>query len=119
MVKLHLKRTPEEEAMHQLRKKRRKEQKRTRTESSSMAANREDQSFRDKMADAFADEERLDAVEADMNNFQHVPKRWRTSSGKYYMGGSKYDMEEETEINDDPRFARYDMPRERHPDPPV
>lgn len=142
MPKLHLKRTPEEEALHRLRKKERKEVKRKRrhhhthddTELGSshsrkrrrtaddpleperkwassdedeeqygpqpaastsysshtsrrhkpdedqLRAEMEDMQFREKLFDAFADDERLDSLEARLNDFAHVPERWRTTS---------------------------------------
>lgn len=36
--------------------------------------------FREKLFDAFADDERLDSLEARLNDFAHVPGRWRTAS---------------------------------------
>ncbi|KAG5342629.1 hypothetical protein C0989_012134 [Termitomyces sp. Mn162] len=127
MPKLRLKRTPEEEAAHQLRKQQRKEQKRKRkhehdyrsqkrhqpdsrpwassdeepplnserepgpshhtdgsrnTDYESIRADLEEQHFRERLFDAFADDERLDSLEARFNDFAHVPGRWRTDGGK-------------------------------------
>jgi hypothetical protein len=44
--------------------------------------------FRDKLADAFGEDEgdawsRMDSVEADMNQYAHVPNRWRSGSARY------------------------------------
>ncbi|KAJ3570294.1 hypothetical protein NP233_g4500 [Leucocoprinus birnbaumii] len=36
--------------------------------------------FREKMFDAFADDERLDSLEARLNDYAHVPDRWRTGT---------------------------------------
>jgi len=36
--------------------------------------------FRERLSDAFADDERLDSLEARLNDFTHVPDRWRSSS---------------------------------------
>lgn len=139
MPKLHLKRTPEEEARHRLHKKERKEAKRKRqhhntydttepgtsysrkrqrpttqeerkwassdedeeqygpqpapsasysTQSSrhhkpdedKLRAEEEELRFKERLFDAFADDERLDSLEAKLNDFAHVPDRWRTSS---------------------------------------
>lgn len=38
--------------------------------------------FRAKMFDAFADDERLDSLEARLNDYAHVPGHWRTESSK-------------------------------------
>ncbi|KAJ3975809.1 hypothetical protein EV361DRAFT_865133 [Lentinula raphanica] len=126
MPKLHLKRTPEEEALRRLRKKEKKEAKRRKKEdhygpSSSSSKRRhreaavgeeftdqqwdstegdeefigprpgpsnyqadyetlraeiEEQRFREKMALAFEDDERLDSIEARFNSFAHVPAHW-------------------------------------------
>lgn len=52
----------------------------------------EEERFREKMFGAFQDDERLDAVEAKMNDYAHVPRRWRDDGvrlGKSsYAGGS-------------------------------
>ncbi|KXN87494.1 hypothetical protein AN958_08799 [Leucoagaricus sp. SymC.cos] len=45
-----------------------------------LRAEMEDMRFREKMFDAFADDERLDSLEARFNDFAHVPDRWKTSS---------------------------------------
>ncbi|KAG6850859.1 hypothetical protein H0H93_007477 [Arthromyces matolae] len=128
MPKLRLKRTPEEEAAHQLRKRQRREKKRERRhkpesnhESSRPWASSDDelrhtsdrnpgresserpdtfdyaskhpdldeQDFREKLFDAFADDERLDSVEAQFNDFAHVPGRWRPDGDK--PGKAVYD----------------------------
>ena len=39
----------------------------------------EQEMFRQKMFDAMGDDERLDSIEAQFNDFAHVPDRWRTS----------------------------------------
>jgi hypothetical protein len=137
MPKLRLKRTPEEEAAHRLRKQEKKQTgrkrghhyndtepgtsthsgKRRRTEVESerkwsssdeneeygpqpasstgsygytswqhepvqeeMRAEMEEMRFREKLFDAFADDEKLDALEARMNDFVHIPDRWKTAS---------------------------------------
>lgn len=55
----------------------------------------EEERFREKMFGAFQDDERLDAVEANMNDYAHVPRRWRedgVSTGKKaYAGGGGSD----------------------------
>jgi hypothetical protein len=40
----------------------------------------ENQVFKEKMFDALGDDERLDSVEARLNDYAHVPDRWRTES---------------------------------------
>ncbi|KAF8070725.1 hypothetical protein FPV67DRAFT_1039433 [Lyophyllum atratum] len=145
MPKLRLKRTPDEEAAHQLRKKQRREakskrkhgvadnfgepsRKRSRQEDSSsrpwassdeepqvdndlepgpssaqnypsnsvtpdyekLRAEIEEKRFREKMFGAFEDDERLDSLEAQLNDFAHVPGRWR-SDGRSKPGKPVYD----------------------------
>ena len=126
--KLKLKRTPEEEAEHLLRKEQKREKKRKREQgqykSSSkryhsedvpsrkwassdededvcgpqqatssrshkypsdydaLKAEIEEQMFREKMFDALGDDERLDSVEAQFNDFAHVPDHWRSDKRK-------------------------------------
>ncbi|KAJ7188677.1 hypothetical protein C8R46DRAFT_1205818 [Mycena filopes] len=130
MPKLHLKRTPQEEADHRARKRRKHDSKRPRkspecgshdadkptrkwdssdsdrddevygpqppqpqggpsseplySESSykpdydAIRAELEEARFREKMAGAFDDDDRLDSLETRMNDYAHVPGRWRT-----------------------------------------
>ncbi|KAJ7039026.1 hypothetical protein C8F04DRAFT_1209152 [Mycena alexandri] len=131
MPKLHLKRTPQEEADHRAHKKRKRDSQRVRKspdasgnhnadkptrkwdssdsdgddqmygpqppqpeagpsskplypESSykpdydAIRAELEEARFREKMAGAFDDDDRLDSLEARMNDYAHVPDRWRT-----------------------------------------
>ncbi|KAF7782697.1 hypothetical protein Agabi119p4_2073 [Agaricus bisporus var. burnettii] len=139
MPKLHLKRTPEEAALHELRKKEKREGKRRRRDRGSyhdlesesaharkhsraselgqeperkwassdedeeqygpkpasssnsyasgshkpdrdqLEAEKDDLRFKERLFDAYADDERLDSLEARMNDFAHVPDRWRTA----------------------------------------
>jgi len=142
--KLKLKRTPEEEAEHLLRKEQKREKKRKREQgqykSSSkryhsedvpsrkwassdeeevcgpqqatssrshkypsnydaLKAEIEEQMFREKMFDALGDDERLDSVEAQFNDFAHVPDHWRSDKGK--AKARVYD--DEGPLNLDPR----------------
>ncbi|KAG6841412.1 hypothetical protein C0991_011306 [Blastosporella zonata] len=139
MPKLRLKRTPEEEATHQLRKQQRKQEKRKRKHENhhhhhpekrhrpepderpwassddeppldcdrepgpshahnhgfrnpnyeKIRAELEEQQFRQKMFEAFEDDERLDSLEARLNDFAHVPGRWRADGSK--PGKAVYD----------------------------
>ncbi|KAG6889100.1 hypothetical protein C0992_006428 [Termitomyces sp. T32_za158] len=149
MPKLRLKRTPEEEAAHQLRKQQRKEHKRkhkhehvdkshkrhrpdsrlwaSSDEESPLTSDRqpgsshshgfknpdyesiradlEEQQFREKLSDAFADDERLDSLEARFNDFAHVPGRWRTDGvklGKPVYSDSEWGQDEFLKV--DPRY---------------
>ncbi|OSC98787.1 hypothetical protein PYCCODRAFT_1417115 [Trametes coccinea BRFM310] len=54
----------------------------------------EEMRFRDKLYEAMGDDERLDSVEASMNSYSHIPRRWR--------GGGMERMEDD--LNIDPRF---------------
>jgi hypothetical protein len=42
----------------------------------------EEERFREKMWGAFEDDERLDGVEARLNDFAHIPNRWRDDGGR-------------------------------------
>jgi hypothetical protein len=42
----------------------------------------EEERFREKMWGAFEDDERLDGVEARLNDFAHIPNRWRDVGGR-------------------------------------
>ncbi|KAJ8482792.1 hypothetical protein ONZ45_g14824 [Pleurotus djamor] len=128
MGKLHLKRTPEEEAERQLRKRRKKEKregKQSRYHSAQepspprrkwasdddddatdvygpqpstsngdvkdahvhpfqpdydeIRARLEEEQFREKMFSAFDEDERLDSLEANFNDYSHIPDRWQDS----------------------------------------
>lgn len=54
----------------------------------------EEERFRDKLWGALEDDERLDGVEARMNSYAHIPRRWR--------GGGMDRMEDDMTI--DPQF---------------
>lgn len=139
MPKLHLKRTPEEEAAHQARKRRKKEKKsekraqetcRTRDDDldsrkwasseeeipddnmksrfkvdyERIQAEIEEQRFREKMFDALGDDERLDSVETRMNDYAHVPDRWRSGGSTGARGGPSEDYYDiDTFIHLDPQ----------------
>ncbi|KAF5380581.1 hypothetical protein D9615_004677 [Tricholomella constricta] len=157
MPKLRLKRTPEEEAAHQLRKEQRREAKSKRkhgnvddhgapslkrsrqhattsrpwassddepqadydhepgpsssshrTSSSvkpdyeELRAELEEKRFREKMAAAFEDDERLDSLESRFNDFSHVPGRWRTDGSQ--PGKPVYDDGADDFLKMDPRY---------------
>lgn len=52
----------------------------------------EEERFREKMWGAFEDDERLDGVEARLNDFAHVPNRWRGDSGRSTEGDGNLDI---------------------------
>lgn len=54
----------------------------------------EEERFRDKLWGALGDDERLDSVEASLNAYAHVPRRWR--------GGGMDRMDDELDV--DPRY---------------
>ncbi len=54
----------------------------------------EEERFRDKLWGAMGDDERLDSVEASLNSYAHVPRRWR--------GGGMDRMDDELDV--DPRY---------------
>ena len=60
----------------------------------------EQEMFRQKMFDAMGDDERLDSIEAQFNDFAQVPDRWRTSG----MGKNTGDVFEEDYVKMDPRY---------------
>ncbi|KAI0628395.1 hypothetical protein C8Q77DRAFT_1162138 [Trametes polyzona] len=54
----------------------------------------EDMRFREKLYEAMGDEDRLDSLEASMNSYAHIPRRWR--------GGGMDRMDDE--LNIDPQY---------------
>ena len=57
--------------------------------------------FRQKMFDAMGDDERLDSIEAQFNDFAQVPDRWRSSG----LGKNKINIfEEDGYVKMDPRY---------------
>ena len=54
----------------------------------------EEERFREKLWGAMGDDERLDSVEASLNSYAHVPRRWR--------GGGMERMDDE--LDTDPRY---------------
>ena len=61
----------------------------------------EQEMFRQKMFDAMGDDERLDSIEAQFNDFAQIPDRWRTSG----TGKNKMNIfEEDGYVKMDPRY---------------
>ncbi|KAH9006156.1 hypothetical protein EDB86DRAFT_3061277 [Lactarius hatsudake] len=95
--RLRLKRTPAEQAEHDLRKARKATKKATSKQRSARGADldsaskhSEDERFQQKLWDALDDDnDRLDGIEARLNEYAHVPRRWRG-------------------VDDDPRFMNDD-----------
>ena len=56
----------------------------------------EEERFRDKLWGAMGDDDRLDCVEASMNSYAHVPRRWR--------GGGMELMDDELDV--DPQYMQ-------------
>ena len=66
-----------------------------------LKAELEQEMFRQKMFDAMEDDERLDSLEAQFNDFVQLPERWRTSgTGKNKMNV----LEEDGYMKMDPRY---------------
>ncbi|KAJ7287212.1 hypothetical protein C8J57DRAFT_1117049, partial [Mycena rebaudengoi] len=162
MPKLHLKRTPQEEADHRRRKKRKRESTRraevspdrddTRNKPSrkwdssdsdgddevygphppqpeagsskrpppepsdtrykpdyeAIRAELEEARFREKMAGAFDDDERLDSLEAHMNQFAHIPGRWRGHPNAEYDAADDDDISKlDPRQMDDEEYAEW------------
>lgn len=86
MPKLRLKRTPDEQLAHDLRKRRRKH-----------ADTDDSDDFHQRFSLAFEDDDRLDALEARFNEYAHVPHRWGGPSRptNKYEGEDPNLMEEE------------------------
>ncbi|TFK23150.1 hypothetical protein FA15DRAFT_670755 [Coprinopsis marcescibilis] len=59
-----------------------------------LRAELEEETFRAKMFDALGDDERLDGLEARLNDFAHVPDRWRSAA----MGSTSTDLYDEDEF---------------------
>ncbi|KAL1745048.1 hypothetical protein HDZ31DRAFT_37248 [Schizophyllum fasciatum] len=63
-----------------------------------LRAELEEQAFREKMFDALGDEERLDGVEAQFNDYAHVPHRWGGSSPR-----ARSNHDEDSFLHTDPQ----------------
>ena len=135
--RLRLKRTPAEQAEHDLRKARKAAKKATskqrgardseeaRTSKHSGGLNAEsdftfpdpgpstshyyarataeDERFQQKLWDALDEnDDRLDGIEARLNEYAHVPRRWRG------VGLREYDLDSTGELDEDPRFMNDD-----------
>ena len=72
---------------------------------------REEQEWRAKMFDALGDDERLDGIEAQMNDFAHVPDRWRSAATGPDAATSLYDEDEFLKLDpgqlDDEEYAEW------------
>jgi hypothetical protein len=100
----------EEEVAHQWRKKRRREKRKLAAESS----HAEQRSFEDQLADAFDEDQQLEGLDSRLNEYLHVPRRWRSSSGKRYtlggFGSGSYDEEVNSSIpsaSQNPKSVHY------------
>ncbi|KAH8103532.1 hypothetical protein BXZ70DRAFT_999075 [Cristinia sonorae] len=149
MGKLRMKRTPEEQAAHDIRKAHRAARKhakrstrhsdrshspkRRRTEQpededdsphsgpshaykpdyDEIRARVEEERFREKLWGAFDDDERLDSVEASLNSFAHVPRRWR-SGGMDRMEDDLDIHPQSMEEEDYAEWVRMGMWRKKH-----
>ena len=132
--RLRLKRTPVEQAEHDLRKARKAAKKATFKQrsardpdldseakhsggpdaefdftfpdpgpSTSHYATAEDERFQQKLWDALDDnDDRLDGIEARLNEYAHVPRRWRG------VGSREYNLDSTGGLDDDPRFMNDD-----------
>jgi hypothetical protein len=60
-------------------------------------------SFQEKLWDALGDDDRLDAIEARLNDYAHIPRRWRgvgsQAYGQYHTDGGLED--DPARMNDD------------------
>ncbi|KAH9174941.1 hypothetical protein EDB89DRAFT_1848316 [Lactarius sanguifluus] len=135
--RLRLKRTPAEQAEHDLRKARKATKKATSKQRSARGtdpdsaskhsgglnaefdftspdpgpstshygagATAEDERFQQKLWDALDDDNgRLDGIEARLNEYAHVPRRWRG------VGPREYNLDSTGGVDDDPRFMNDD-----------
>lgn len=65
-------------------------------------ATAEDERFQQKLWDALDDDDRLDGIEARLNEHAHVPRRWRG------VGLRDYNIDGTDGLDDDPRFMNDD-----------
>jgi hypothetical protein len=62
----------------------------------------EDDRFEQKLWDALGDDDRLDGVEARLNEYAHVPRRWRGFDSR------EHNLDSPDGIDDDPRYMNDD-----------
>ncbi|KAI9441651.1 hypothetical protein H4582DRAFT_1934022 [Lactarius indigo] len=105
--RLRLKRTPAEQAEHDFAQGAARD---TDLDSASKHpggldadATAEDERFQQKLWDALDDDnDRLDGIEARLNEYAHVPRRWRG------VGSREYNLDSMGGVDDDPRFMNDD-----------
>jgi hypothetical protein len=125
---LRLKRTPAEEAERDLRKARKAAKKASLRQRGAQKADLdvkennaspeagpstsratgtvEDDAFDEKLWDALGDDDRLGAIEARLNEYGHVPRRWRSASSQEYdpnMAGP----DDDPRLMDDDEYAEW------------
>lgn len=69
----------------------------------------EEHAFRQKMFDTLGDDERLDGLEAQFNDFAHIPDRWRQSKEKaraHMYEGDEY-LNMNPNVMDDEEYAEW------------
>lgn len=62
----------------------------------------EDERFEEKLWDALGDDERLDGVESRLNEYAHVPRRWRGVDFR------EHNLDSPDGLDDDPRYMNDD-----------
>jgi hypothetical protein len=71
------------------------------------AGTAEDDTFREKLWDALGDDDRLDAVEAQLNEYAHVPRRWRGASSQVHDPDSMAGPDDDPRLMDDDEYAEW------------
>jgi hypothetical protein len=129
---LRLKRTPAEEAERDLRKARKAAKKASLRQrgaqkadldvkdvnldnafpdvgpSTSRAAGTvDDDAFDEKLWDALGDDDRLDTIEAQLNDYGHVPRRWRSASSQAYDQNTMAGPDDDPRLMDDDEYAEW------------
>ena len=133
---LHLKRTPAEQAEHDLRKARRAAKKAALRQRRAQDANfdakdidldyafldpgpstsrrgtrttgaAEDDSFHEKLFDALGDDDRLDTVEARLNEYAHIPRRWRGAGSQAHEPDCMAGPDDDPRFMDDDEYAEW------------
>lgn len=66
-----------------------------------------DDGFQERLWDALGDDDRLDAIETRLNDYAHVPRRWRGVSPQAYGPDITSGLENNPELMDDDEYAEW------------
>jgi hypothetical protein len=66
-----------------------------------------EESFQEKLRDALEDDDRLDGIEARLNEYAYVPRRWRGVSSQAYSSDTVDGLDDHPNFMNDDEYAEW------------